>query len=77
MSDPYSWLGKLVTRHSGGTLSCHALRRSFAVAWLRRGGTESSLERLCGWTSGAMINRYIAAEADVLAREEYVRLLGG
>jgi integrase len=76
VSDPYSLVGAVVLRYSKGTLRPHALRRAFAVAWLERGGTETSLCRIAGWTSTQMIATYARASADVLAAREFRRLLG-
>jgi integrase len=75
VTDPYSLVRAATARHSRGELSPHKLRRAFAVSWLSRGGTETSLMRLCGWSSREMIALYSRASADVLASDEYRRLM--
>lgn len=51
----------------------HEARATFAVNWLREGGTEQGLMRIAGWDSRAMIQRYTTLAADELAAEEYKR----
>jgi site-specific recombinase XerD len=51
----------------------HAFRATFAASWLRDGGTEQGLQRIAGWSSKAMIQRYTTLAADELAHEEYKR----
>jgi integrase len=75
VDDPYSLVGKIVRRHSKGKLTPHSIRRYFAVSWLRKGGTETSLMRLAGWKSSAMILRYSAGAADLISHEEFHRLM--
>jgi len=76
VTDPYSLVKAALRRHSGGSITPHALRRAFAVRWLTQGGSEVSLMRLCGWSSREMINLYSRASADVIAADEFRRLLG-
>ena len=71
---PYQLVRQAVRRHSKGTLTPHSLRRSFACAWLAKGGSETSLMRLCGWSSMTMIQTYVRAQSDVLASAEFKRL---
>ena len=52
----------------------HRLRHSAAVRWLRSGGSETGLLAHAGWTSNAMINRYVKAASEQLAGEEFDRL---
>ncbi len=52
----------------------HRLRHSAAVRWLRSGGSEAGLLAHAGWTSNAMINRYVKAASEQLAGEEFDRL---
>jgi integrase len=75
VADPYSLVKALVARHSHGELTPHALRRHFAVQWLAKGGSETGLMRVCGWSSREMIGVYTQASADALAADEYSRLM--
>jgi site-specific recombinase XerD len=52
----------------------HAFRHSFADWWLRAGGTEGDLMRICGWRSRAMLDRYGASAASSRAREAHQRM---
>ncbi|MGO9079030.1 MAG: tyrosine recombinase XerC [Streptosporangiaceae bacterium] len=52
----------------------HRIRHSFAAEWLRRGGSESGLQRIAGWSGPEMLQRYIADRAAELALEEARRL---
>jgi integrase/recombinase XerD len=52
----------------------HRLRHSAAVRWLRSGGSEAGLLAHAGWTSNAMINRYVKAASEQLAGVEFDRL---
>ena len=74
LDDPAQLIRRACRRYSNGTISPHGLRRYFATQWLARAGSESSLIRLCGWTSGAMLRTYTAANTDALALTEYRRL---
>jgi len=42
----------------------HMLRHSFVDNWLRCGGSEIDLARLCGWTTTRMAGRYAQHRAD-------------
>lgn len=75
-ADPYSLVNAACLRHSRNTLRAHAMRRAFAVAWIAKGGSETGLMRIAGWTSREMIAIYTRANADVLAADEFRRLLG-
>jgi integrase len=44
-------------------LPSHAFRRSLAVRWLRGGGSEAHLMSVTGWSSSAMVRRYVSAVA--------------
>jgi integrase/recombinase XerC len=51
-------------REAGLKLHPHQLRHTFVDAWLRNGGAEVDLARLCGWTSTRMAERYAQHRAD-------------
>lgn len=51
----------------------HRTRNTFAVRWLRAGGSEAGLMSLAGWSTRAMIDRYTAASASERAVAEYRR----
>jgi integrase/recombinase XerD len=54
---------------------CHRFRATWAIRWLRAGGSEGSLRTLAGWSSGSsMLQRYVASRAESLAVEESRRL---
>jgi integrase len=49
----------------------HQLRHTFVDSWLRNGGAEVDLARLCGWTTTRMTERYAqhrAAERAIAAQ---------
>ena len=73
--DPYSLMVAVCKRHSNGVVTPHMMRRRFAVTWLAKGGSESGLMRICGWSSTAMVRLYVAARADDLAHAEMRKLL--
>lgn len=60
-----------------GRVFPHRFRHSASHAWLADGGQETSLMRLMGWKSRAMVARYAASAADARARDEYKRLRPG
>jgi integrase len=66
---------QVVKVHSKGRYTPHALRRAFAVRWLAKGGSESGLMRICGWSTSEMVRVYARAHADQLAHDEYRRLV--
>ena len=59
---------------AGFHLHPHMLRHTFVDAWLRNGGSEVDLARLCGWTSTRMAERYAQHRADerALAAHKFV-----
>ncbi len=75
VNDPYALVRQVVRRHSRGTLTPHSVRRYFACSWLSRGGSETSLMRIAGWSSLAMTRTYVQAQADVIAADEFKRLM--
>ena len=75
VQDPYQLVRQVVRRHSKGTLTPHSLRRAFAVRWLARGGSETGLMRIAGWSSLVMVQTYVRAQSDVLAADEMRKLM--
>ena len=51
-------------KQAGLRLHPHMLRHSFVDNWLRNGGSEIDLARLCGWTTTRMAGRYAQHRAD-------------
>lgn len=72
---PYQLVRQVVRRHSKNILTPHSLRRSFAVRWLARGGSETGLMRVAGWSSLIMVQTYVRARASDLASDEFRRLM--
>jgi site-specific recombinase XerD len=58
------------------SITPHQFRRSFAVGWLVQGGSQTSLQSICGWANGQMVSRYTKFAAGELAMGEYRRLFG-
>lgn len=56
-----------------GAPSAHAWRRGWAAEALRRGVSEASLRAAAGWSSGAMVTRYVQAFSEELALAEFRR----
>jgi hypothetical protein len=52
----------------------HKTRHTAATRWLRKGGSESGLMAIAGWSTRQMIDRYTAASAAERAVEEAKRL---
>lgn len=61
---------------AGVHVSAHMFRRAFAVEWLELGGSQTSLQAICGWNSGAMVERYTRHARERLAATEMRRLRG-
>lgn len=59
---------------AGVNVSCHQFRRHFAAAWLSAGGSQVSLQSICGWNSAAMPARYTRHAAGAVALDEHRRL---
>ncbi|HUG31438.1 MAG TPA: tyrosine-type recombinase/integrase [Acidimicrobiia bacterium] len=55
------------------SLHAHMFRHSFAHQWLSAGGNEGDLQRIAGWSSPQMLQRYGRSAADQRAREAYRR----
>lgn len=51
----------------------HRFRHTFAHQWLASGGNEGNLQRLAGWRSAQMLQRYGASAADERAKDAYHR----
>ena len=49
----------------------HMFRHSFAHQWLAAGGNEGDLQRIAGWSSPQMLQRYGRSAADERARDAY------
>lgn len=52
----------------------HQFRHTFAHQWLSQGGAEGDLQRIAGWSSPQMLQRYGASAADQRAQEAYRRI---
>lgn len=50
----------------------HLFRHTFAHMWLDGGGNEGDLQRLAGWKSPLMLQRYGASAASARARRAYL-----
>jgi integrase/recombinase XerC len=61
-------------RQAGLELHPHQLRHTFVDMWLRNGGTEVDLARLCGWTTTRMAERYAQFRAEERALAAHTSL---
>lgn len=52
-------------------INAHQFRHSFAHAWLAAGGNEGDLQRIAGWSSPHMLQRYGKSAADERAMANY------
>lgn len=59
-------------REAGVTVHPHLFRHTFAHLWLDGGGNEGDLQRLAGWKSPLMLQRYGASAASARARKAYL-----
>ena len=57
------------------SIGCHEFRRALAERWLEAGGSESLLRYFQGWSSPAMVARYVRKNGQTLAVAEHRRLL--
>ena len=57
-------------------LTSHCFRRGMAVDWLRRGGSETYLRKIAGWSTPSMVQRYTNVVAQSEALNEHKRLYG-
>ncbi len=89
-SEPWLWLGlkgklgdtgisQVVLRRGAqagldGRLHPHVFRHTFAHRWLHEGGSEGDLQRIAGWKSPQMLQRYGASAADERARDAHKRM---
>ncbi len=85
-ADPGLWIGRkgrltqvgiagiVVARgkQAGLDLNPHLFRHTFAHLWLDGGGNEGDLQRIAGWSSGQMLQRYGASAASARARRAYL-----
>ena len=62
-------------RQCGIDVSPHRFRHHFSHTWLDRGGAESDLVELNGWTSPQMLRRYGASARSARARRSYDRIM--
>ena len=76
VKDTYGLIKSVCLRHSGGKVTPHQARRAFAIRWLERGGSESGLMRVAGWSSSEMVRLYTRSAASRLAGDEMRRLMG-
>jgi integrase/recombinase XerD len=74
----YSGLYKALSRRAAaagiGDFHPHMLRHTFAGSWLRKGGSEAGLQKIAGWSSREMLDRYVQDVAADLAIDEARRL---
>jgi site-specific recombinase XerD len=84
--EPWLWLGRKGRftvfgiegvvesrgKKAGLDINPHLFRHTFAHMWLDGGGNEGDLQRLAGWTNGAMLQRYGASAASARARRAYL-----
>ena len=52
----------------------HRMRHTAAHRWLSKGGSESGLMAVAGWTNSAMLHRYSKAQASARAADEARKL---
>ena len=75
VDDPYILIERVVRKYSQGKIGAHTIKRAFAVHYIAIGGSESALMRTCGWSGSEMVRLYTKAHADVLAHNEFRKLM--
>jgi site-specific recombinase XerD len=61
-------------KRAGVDVSPHQFRRAFAGDYMRRGGSQTALQALAGWSSPRMVDRYLGAHRTEIALAEFQRL---
>jgi integrase len=61
-------------KRAGVAVTPHQLRRAFAGDYMRRGGSQTALQALAGWSSPRMVDRYLGAQRQEIALQEFHRL---
>lgn len=60
----------------GMEVSCHDLRRGFAVESARRGVDRGWIKSVAGWSNDQMLDRYLGSERDKVAVEQFRAAIG-
>lgn len=60
----------------GVEVSCHDLRRGFAVESARRGVDRGWIKSVAGWSNDQMLDRYLGSERDKVAVEQFRSAIG-
>jgi site-specific recombinase XerD len=72
-----SGIGQMLKRRARDagieSLHPHMFRHSFVHQWLSAGGNEGDLQRIAGWSSPQMLQRYGRSAADQRVRDAYRR----
>ena len=70
----YSTLGKRAAAAGIAGFHPHRLRHTAASRWLKAGGSEGGLMAIAGWTSRAMLDKYVEDSRAEMAADEARRL---